>query len=318
MQQQIPSTILLDIALSAGANHKTGKFPDVFADPFRYTARRIAQTECKPRKDNIFLVGYFTDNNLHWIPDGRRKQPLLYDYLAFPKDSEGYKRSITFLKERYNNTGELNQAWNIKAKSMEEITVPKNHPTTEVQKKDEQQFLGIIAEQYFRVTNEAIRAYDPNHLILGCRFDELTPENVLNAMKKYVDVISLNTYQYPPPVKILEAVYGAAGKPLLISEFSLKAADSGLPNTVGRGYVCTNQQDRANGYRFFIEKILSLPYVIGYHWYSYMDEPLQGRWDGENNNYGLVNNEDTPWKILTDQIVTTNQSAESIHATGKK
>ena len=313
MQQQIPYTVLLDIGLSAGANRRNGKFPDVFEDGFRFTARRIAQSECRSRKDNVFLIGYFTDSDLHWIPDGRRKQQLLYDYLAFSKNSAGYQKALFYIKEHYQTIQELNLAWKTTLRSFDEITISKNHAPTAAQVKDERKFLEMVAEQYFHICTEAIRACDPNHLILGCRFDELAPEPVLNVMKKYADAVSLNTYQYPPPLKTLEAIHRITEKPVMISEFSLKAADSGLPNTVGRGYVCTTQQDRANGYNSFVEKICSLPFMVGFHWFSYMDEPPLGRWDGENNNYGLVNNQDIPWNTLTDQMALTNRAAESIH-----
>ena len=31
-------------------------------------------------------------------------------------------------------------------------------------------FLAALAERYFRITCEAVRAADPNHIVFGCRF----------------------------------------------------------------------------------------------------------------------------------------------------
>ena len=56
--------------------------------------------------------------------------------------------------------------------------------------------LSAIAERYYRVTNEAIRRYDPNHLILGDRWEanrEL-PEEVVRAALPYVDVFSFQCF----------------------------------------------------------------------------------------------------------------------------
>lgn len=35
-----------------------------------------------------------------------------------------------------------------------------------------------------------------------------------------------------------------------------------------------------------------LPYTVGALWFEWVDEPINGRYDGENSNYGVVNNDD--------------------------
>ena len=42
--------------------------------------------------------------------------------------------------------------------------------------------------------------------------------------------------------------------------------------------------------------LAKLPYVIGFHWFEWFDEPAEGRkLDGENSNYGLVTINGTPF-----------------------
>ena len=56
--------------------------------------------------------------------------------------------------------------------------------------------LDLAAERYFRVTTEAIRRHDPNHLILGCRFAGLdgAPVALWKAAGRFCDVITFNLW----------------------------------------------------------------------------------------------------------------------------
>ena len=56
----------------------------------------------------------------------------------------------------------------------------------------------------------------------------------MRGMGPFFDVISMNDYHTRPPVWKLEHLTQISGKPTMVSEFSFKAMDSGLPNT-GRG-----------------------------------------------------------------------------------
>ena len=47
-------------------------------------------------------------------------------------------------------------------------------------------------------------------------------------------------------------------------------------------------------------------YVVGYHWFEYADEPAEGRFDGENSNFGVVNIEDDPYQERVDQMTVSN------------
>jgi len=44
--------------------------------------------------------------------------------------------------------------------------------------------------------------------------------------------------------------------------------------------------------------VLALPAFVGCHWFQYSDEPLTGRFDGENYNIGMVSGTDTPYVEL--------------------
>ncbi|GIX08058.1 MAG: hypothetical protein KatS3mg115_2461 [Candidatus Poribacteria bacterium] len=128
-----------------------------------------------------------------------------------------------------------------------------------------------------------------------------------------MDVVSYNNYDFQPPVERLREVYRLTGRPILLTEFSFKAKDSGLPNTKGAGTPVETQKDRADHFERYVTTLMELPFVIGYHWFQYSDQPPEGRFDGENSNFGLVTLQDEPWELLTERMREVNGRIESVH-----
>ena len=131
-------------------------------------------------------------------------------------------------------------------------------------------------------------------------------------MGPYFDVISFNNYDSRPPVWKLQHLTEISGKPIMISEFSFKAMDSGLRNTKGAGQPVATQQDRADGFTQYVRDLVAMPSCVGFHWFQYRDEPAAGRGgDGENSNYELVKIDGAPWEVLTSRMREVNASLES-------
>ena len=82
-------------------------------------------------------------------------------------------------------------------------------------------FAALVAERYFKLTCAAIRAADPDHLVLGCRFAYVPSPGVIKAAARHTDVISLNCYDIDAS-PVIDA-YAATGKPCLIGEFSFRS-----------------------------------------------------------------------------------------------
>lgn len=316
----MPYTLILNMGSRAGADWLKGTFPDVFSPKFRQALEDIAAKECAPRRNDQLLVGYFTDNELRWGPDWRSPRHLLDDYLLLPPNSPGKKALLDFFRKRYLSIDDFNKAWGLNLPNwdallqLRDLTIA---PTEAVEKQrltDRIEFLRIVANKYFRACHDAIRKYDPNHLILGARFAGYAPSPVVEGMSEFVDVVSFNWYGFEPPVKVLNDLNKITGKPVMITEFSFKAMDSGLPNTKGAGRPVPTQKDRAENFKRFVTALMKLPYCVGYHWFQWSDQPVQGRFDGENSNYGLVKENDEEWELLTQTMTDFNKEVESIHA----
>ena len=241
-----------------------------------------------------WLIGYFTDNEIRWVDDIRSKESQLEVFLKKAPDSPGYKRAMEFLKER--------------GKTPETITFD-----------DMFAFLEISAAQYGKVVYTAIRKYDKNHLILGSRFNSRAPLELTRALAPYYDVFSFNNYDHRAPIYKLSEITCVSGKPTMITEFSFKAMDSGLYNTIGAGDAVATQLDRATLFTNYVQDLARLPSCVGFYWFRYRDQPKQGAgsrspggWGGENSNYGIVKIDGTPWTILVDRMKEVNSTIEEI------
>jgi hypothetical protein len=267
-----------------------GGVVDYFSQEFHDAANRVAQRSCAPHANDPWLLGYFTDNELRWGSDWRSKNSLLDAYLNMAPTSAGYARASAFIKARGHEPGNLTDD-------------------------DKSAFLELVAVEYGRVTHDAIRRADPNHLVLGCRFAGYAGDSVMRGVGPYFDVISFHSYSPNAPTDRLALIHRLTGKPTMITEFSFKAMDSGLPNTKGAARPVATQEDRAKGFTTYVEALAALPSCVGFHWFEYRDEPKEGRrLDGENSNYGVVKIDFTPWDVLTRQMTRVNAEMEAIHA----
>jgi len=307
--RSMPYTIILDIAARSGANWVKGTPVDVYSPRFEATARKIAANECAPHSSDPELIGYFSDNELRWGPDWRGKQNMLAMYLNLPPTAPGRQHAIDFLKKRYSGRiQKLNLAWGVHAKSF--AGVP-SQADTKAYRTDSPLFLGMVARRYFNVCAHAIHAADPNHLYLGAKFAGTPPDPVLRASHA-ADVVSVDIYKFDPR-PVVQHIYKLAKRPILVAEFAFRAEDSGLPNTQGAGPKVPNQAARGRAFANYVKWLESLPEAVGYHWFEWCDEPKEGRFDGENSNYGLVNIHDQPYMQFVKAVKAANQAAISVH-----
>jgi hypothetical protein len=313
-EHKVPYTVILNIATRAGANWQHGKPVDVYDPGFEKAAEEAAAEMCAPRRDDRVLLGYFSDNELRWGRDWRGKESMLEMYLKLPAEAGGHQRAVEFLQERYDgDIAKLNRGWGVDAKDFASAAPLAENDAF---KADVDAFLEQVATRYFEVCARAVKAADPNHLFLGARFAGRVPDSVFRAARS-VDIVSINIYDFDPR-PLAEHVAEVTGRPLMIGEFAFRAKDSGLPNTHGAGPRVPDQGARAKAYTDYVNWLLSLPASVGYHWFEWVDEPKEGRFDGEDSNYGLVDIHDQPYEEFVNAVKATNEAAIETHKTAGK
>lgn len=356
-------TVMLDMGVTWTESTER-MFPDVFDVAWEEHVAKVAKVECAPRKDNLNLLGYFPDNELNWggkYPAGNgcsRQYPeyctsnsLLTWFLldvrgkgggagapsntAKPSraagQTPGAAAATAWLQKRYNGSiASLNKAWNTTAASWDVLgkAAPYPLPATPQRISDEDAFLTVVADKYHSTTAGAIRAADPNHLIIGYRLygrfsddPAVDPSHeiykpVAVSAGKHVDVLDYHSYSVHAPVAELKMLHDlSGGKPVMVSEFGFRAMDSGLPNTDGTGPIVDTQSERAAGFRGFITELVQQPHVVGYHVFAWVDEPASGNGWGENSNYGMVHSDDDEYAVLTAMYADVNRKVSRIHKT---
>lgn len=333
LRGSVPYTI--ELSLGAGLWGK-GQVPDFFSpEAEAHIHNRAADIDAYA--NDPYLIGYYLDNELPWSFDWRRLPNLFPGYVAMPPEAPGKQKLLEFFKERYQTPERFAAVWACGLNDWSEIEKLKDIVPVDLIKaqEDREAFVLLIARRYFKLTTEAVRAKDKNHLILGCRLIWiLAPKPVVQACGEYCDVVSINYYESGlvgnmllwfsklgsmriSPDLTFKAFHTLTQKPLLITEFGFRGMDSGMPNTYPPPIVLqptvATQRGRANKFEECATTWMAQPYFLGYHWFEYMDEPKGGRFDGENGNYGLVNIEDEPYQELVDRFTSVNRRVWDLH-----
>ena len=272
-----------------------------------------------------WCVGYFVDNELRWYGGGGYPNSnysvalgsLTVDLTK--KASPAKTHLIGLLQAAYPTIGAFNSDWHTNFADWSGLnppltTVNLSTALTTTQTAVLSQFMADLAEAYYGQIKQAIVNYDPNHLYLGSRLAQYTPEALKGAADK-CDVVSFNIYD----TSIATAPTLPVDKPCLISEFHCGALDRGMfaPSLVFVG----SQADRAQTYQNYVLSVVDNPAFVGCQWFQYVDEPLTARGDGENYNCGFVDVTDTPYPELLSAAIAVHQeiyprrygSVEAIH-----
>lgn len=310
VQNRMPYVLLVGFT---GQSSGTGQMEDLWEPSWAQGAAATAAAAAAAHGDDPNLVGYWTDNELHWGPDWRPLH-LFDDYLARPASSPGKAHLVAWLQDRYGSFASFAADVATDAGSWAELADP-TVATTWTSTGGEATraaWVGEVAERYFSVTVGSLRAADPVHLQFGPRMiAQVTGTPVLEVAKRWVDVASFNLYPidpqllpgladadptYLPTDGALAAQAAVVDRPILISEWGFRAADSGLPNTWPPLFpTLADQDERAGASQAFVDSLLDTDWIVGQHIFEHADEPPAGRFDGEDSNFGLVDNADDPY-----------------------
>jgi hypothetical protein len=171
------------------------------------------------------------------------------------------------------------------------------------------------AQTYFRLIARALKAQDPNHLYMGCRFVRMPPHaGIVAAAGRYADAMSVNCYAITPDRDAFTWWHETSGKPIVIGEHHLPL-DS--PRQLPPLYRNFTAEERRLYYVRFIQDWAKMPFSLGAHWFQHADQPLTGRVsDGENQLIGLVDITDEPHMDLVDAIREATAGMYAWHLEG--
>lgn len=313
----LPYTVCLDLGRWVGS-----PWIDPASPRARSTIRALVARKVAPLRNDRRLVGYFLDNELKWY------EGSLFRYWAREPGRERLKKRLfVLLRQRYADDLEaFRRDFEVepRPRRFADLEGPLRRVEVRPGRRPEviSEFAGLLAEEHYRVLAEAVRDGDPNHLLLGDRYASAYSQAVARAAARHVDVISVNCANVEPggwiSPSFLETLHRVTGKPLLVSETYVAAREnqSGNRNSKGHYLVVDTQAERAATAEGFVTRLARLPYVVGYHWFQWSDQPSAGREDGEDFNMGLVDLADRPYELLTAALARAHARTTDLHRAG--
>ena len=301
-------------AISPGLNRPGTAFPNVFHPDFEAAWDRAAARAAEKYRDDPNLLGYYLDNELSWGGVSRNRDEGMFDAVAALPEGHSARKALEQWLDAYRLQSTATDCNRLQS------TVQTVSHETKVG------FLSLVAERYFSVAAEALRRHDPNHMVLGCRFAGLgAHEAVLKAAARHCDIVTFNYYPWAdldqgvvfnrrdgrPMADVLRDFHDKVGAPLLITEWSFSALDTGRPCSDGAGQRFRTQAERVEAAELFARTLLSMPFMVGHAWFMWVDQPALGfnKYFHEDCNYGLVSEEGVPYPALTEMFTRLHRDA---------
>lgn len=287
-------------------------FPDVFSEEYEKNSEAFSR-QLEEFKDDRCMIGYFLRNEPEWA----FVQGLIIadKVLENPADTCSKREMLRYLEEKYRTIGALNAAWNKEYTAFEDLlnAQPPISAFSPAAMEDAKAFSAVLIRRYVGLPSAACRRIDPNHLNLGMRYAMLLDPILLEGHENF-DVFSINGYDADcyPNIQLAGEI---SGKPVMIGEFHFGAPDAGMLTAA----ICSvaGQKDRAGAYRVYYESALNSPYFVGAHYFSLNDQPVLGRFDGENCQIGAVDVCHTPYTTFLEGATEVNREIYAL-ADGKR
>lgn len=259
------------------------------------------------------IIGYFFGNEI----DYHQFKNVIPAKSA--KDVATKKFLMKFLEEKYQTIGAFNSAWSVSFQFFEEAADSSIALLTEQSVTDMFEFFEIYIDKYYSELISAFRKFDKNHLTLGERYftsvmQDNSIRNILSkAASKHLDVISYNYYTYDLDIELLNSIYEGFGKPIMLTEFHYGDPTQGQTSSI---QMMDNELEKGLAYRNYVEQAAATDFVVGTHWFEYLDQAVTGRWFqgyyGEGFGIGFLNVADRPYKKLMEEIMKTNYAIYDI------
>ncbi len=226
-------------------------------------------------KDDPFLVGHFSDNELPFRPD------LLKLYLQLPDTDSGHQAARRWLTQ-----------------FRQEHKIPTE---AEVSETEQAGFLEHAAHEYYSIVNQAIKTYDPNHLYVGSRIHGRTIVEPVFRGAQDVDVVSINYYhRWSPETERLAHWVEWSSRPFLDSEwYAMELPDPKL-EVQGAGFRVRTQRDRGLFYQNMVLGLLGEPGCVCWHWFKYGG-------DSDTRSVGFVDRQYQPHTEMTKVMQAVNR-----------
>ena len=292
------------------------RLPDVFDPAWPAAAEAHAAAVAAPWSGRRELVGWFTDDALGW---GEGPVGLLQACLALEPAFAAHHAAWEFvLAANGGSLDALARAWGLPSphrESVRQLTREERPIERAGFADDDRRFARELARRYFAVTGRALRAADPSHLILGCRFSAPPPAGVRSVCASpEVDVVSWRL-RAGTTFAAQAGALGSAGNdaPQWVTGGGLSHGDfNTLPVRDGTGPTRLERLLRAG--REGLVAACRDPRTVGIEWAHWAD----GGDEAPPFGAGLVHADDHEAVEHTELLSHIHERARALHAAGMR
>jgi hypothetical protein len=316
MKKQIPYVV--EVWTEAPRSHSAGassKNHDIFDPKVQKKLKAVIQEKVNENINNPYCLGYVMVDCPLWSVSPQNGMSYVDFMRSLPSNARGKKEYIKFIKKRYgkdikrfisdyriniNTFTELNDTTVSK-----KITAKKNP----VVAADDELFLNIIAEAYFRFNTQTFKKLDPNHLLLGDRFmaattqqsNIRTPDIILKTAAKYFDVLSFQPMGAQTMWKdYFNHVAELTNMPILLADVNTTY------DRPKQGQTDTQDFEERMGTNMlsYYTNIIDCPALIGIHRCTVRD---YRPWDTKFYRRGILKADDTPYPIMEKYTIESSK-----------
>ncbi len=316
-------------AVHLGSRFRFGadRFPDVFDEPFASTVLNRAIAVCGEHRDSRNLIGYaFSDIPRWYFYPGQHQMlalpihPWVADLRSLPYHAPGKNAWIECLQERYGDAGQAATVHGVAAKTWDELRRRTDWPRPadpERARGDGDALLARAAERWYEVHARAIRQVDRHHLLLGDKLHSphAIPSWLIDIVRRHVDIVFIQCYlPFADQRDGLIALHQRTAKLILNGDGSF-ACPKPPHQTRVKGHLVPSIEAVGQAYFEYLEGIMSLPFMLGWHHCGFMEQ-----WDGgkrsahgELNENGLMDPFERPYDVVVDRVRAANRRAHAWH-----
>jgi len=261
---------------------------DVFHPDFKANFESGIKGGVEKYARDPWCIGYFIHNEMGWPGSALG---FMQSVLAAAPEAHTKREFLKYLQQKTPAIADFNRKTERSFADWDALLASRDSFDLAGVKQDAEAFYERYCDRYFQTCAEALHKFAPGKLYLGARMHVSNPISVRSSAR-FCDVLSFNLYRSD----ISGFRPGGEDKPVIASEFHFGALDRGM---FGTGLQpASDEQDRADKYRFYVNGALKNPYVVGAHWFAYSTQAVTGRGDGENYEDGLFDITNNPYPEL--------------------
>ena len=270
------------LKLSHYLKPKAEVYMDVFSKEFKNICNNEAKETVLPYADDPMILGFcmsdcpiFTDDEAKW-----------YNSTTWPrqirnmgKDSPGKKVYVDLITKTYPSIKDFNKIYQVEFQSWGKLLEAKDwrkneYPINYNEKEDNQKFLLLCVNEYYKKARESFKKYNPNHLFFGDKIHGNTNglDAVLKVTSRYTDLVNFQYYAELDEHTESMARWSnmkVVDQPLLNGDSAFTVPTETMPNPYGPHCKC--QRQRASRTIKYMKDSLARPDFVGWHMCGIID-----------------------------------------------